>query len=153
MKKIYSFRLDIELLERAQKVAIFRKTTVSNLITQSLLENIEKEESLQNQRIWDFRYNQTRPYKHPTPSLKKMIRQKYNLICQKCGITETEWQQQNSSWVNSPNYKLHVAHIEAQANFLNPDMANIENNFTLLCPKCHREEHKSQKEYLHYNKF
>ena len=154
MKKLYSFNIDPDLLSRAKEVAIFRKTTVSSIITQSLLEAVEYYERLSESQRWDFRYNKTRPSKRIPPSLRNKIRERDKLTCQECNITQKEWQAQHPELKRFPNeYVLHVTHIEAQANFSNPEESMAENNLRLLCPTCHRKEHRIQSNYLHYNKF
>jgi len=67
--------------------------------------------------------------------LRKQIHRKFNHTCQKCGvmfITEFE------SGFKMPRYRGHVHHIKP----LSEGGADNEDNMTLLCEECHRNEHR-----------
>ena len=151
--KQFNFKIDNDFLTEIEIIAKMQQTSVSALIKKGLIKIRDKHNREQRQNRCYFKNNleKIRPRKRVPKKLQQLIKTKYNLTCQKCGISEKEWQEKNPNPFPASNI-LHVAHIEAQCNFTNPTDANYEENLTLLCPECHMKEHHNQENYIDYSK-
>lgn len=151
--KQFNFKIDDKFLIEIETIAKAQQTSVSALIKKGLVKIRDKydREQRQNKHYFNANLDKIRPRKGISDKIRQSIRKKYEFICQKCNITEKEWQNKNQNSFPAVNV-LQVAHIEAQCNFVNPKDANHEENLTLLCPECHKKSHANQEDYIDYSK-
>lgn len=136
-KEAISVRIDEDLLERAKMIAEWRKTTLTQLLTDGLLNQVKHWEQVKTREERDAkRLAFAKPRLSMSSQKREQVRTMFNNTCQSCGITEDEWMK---SHPNEPaiRQRLQIDHKQPQANFTDKRKANSAENLTLLCPDCH----------------
>lgn len=153
-KQPISLRLNDDLLERAKALCERDKTTLTQMLTDVLLAHVEKREYEVKHLYYSPRSRANRDKIRPRAKLndsqRRKVKQKFNYTCQRCGITEAEWQAKHGGGEDSYSW-LQVSHIVPQVQFEDPKAANTESNLTLYCPHCHGQDHRNQADYIDYN--
>lgn len=139
-KEAISVRIDEDLLERARAIAEWKKTTVTQLLTDGLLNQVKHwEQSKMREERDAKRLAFAKPRLSMSSQKREQVRASFSYTCQSCGITEVEWMQ---SHPNEPaiRQRLQIDHRQPQANFTDKRKANSAENLTLLCPDCHYQK-------------